>query len=178
MAGTLAGTVDFPAVELAPRPESGHCALVSKAFTRDDANASFEAPERAARQSERRLTAYGARCVREKLAELERSGPPSADASALAAERLRGLLETAEVLDPAGAERIALGARVRVRSDKGTERVVVIVTPDEVGVVPAAISAASPLAQALIGLRVGETVEIELPRGAEELTVLAIEWPV
>jgi transcription elongation GreA/GreB family factor len=54
---------------------------------------------------------------------------------------------------------------------------VVIVTPDEVGLVPSAISAASPLAQALLGARVGDTVEVELPRGLEELTVVAIEWP-
>jgi transcription elongation GreA/GreB family factor len=53
----------------------------------------------------------------------------------------------------------------------------VIVTPDEVGVVPTAISAASPLAQALLGARVGDVVELELPRGSEELTVRAIAWP-
>jgi transcription elongation factor GreA len=176
MAGTIAGSGDFPAVELARAANRGHCVSVSKAFTRDDADASFETPERAARLSERRLTAYGARIVRERLAELEAS-PGSAEGGALVTERLRGLLESAEVLDPAGAERVALGARVRVRSDKGKERMVVIVTPDEVGVVPAAISAASPLAQVLLGARVGETVELELPRGAEELTVLAIEWP-
>lgn len=152
---------------------------MSKAFTRDDANASFEAPERSARLSEHRLTAYGARIVRERLAELEAARPAWIQGSALAADRLRELLEAAEVLDPAGASHVALGARVRVRSDSGKERMVVIVTPDEVGLVPGAISAASPLAQVLLGARVGETVELELPlpRGTEELTILAIEWP-
>jgi len=94
-----------------------------------------------------------------------------------AGERLRALLEDAEVIEPAGAEHVALGARVRVSSDEAPERVVVIVTPDEVGIVPSAISAASPLAQALIGAEVGDVVELELPRGAQELTVEAIEWP-
>jgi transcription elongation factor GreA len=128
-----------------------------------------------ARLSEARLTAYGARIVRERLADLERSGTNGE--GALAVERPRDLLDEAEVVDPAGAEHAALGARVRVRSDKGVERIVVIVTPDEVGLVPSAISAASPLAQALLGASVGDTVELELPRGIEELTVLSIEWP-
>lgn len=150
---------------------------MSKAFTREDEDAGFQPPVPSARLSEARLTAYGARLVRERLADLERSG--SNGEGALAVERLRDLLDDAEVVDPAGAEHVALGARVRVRSDKGVERVVVIVTPDEVGLVPSAISAASPLAQALLGASVGDTVELELPRGRaiEELTVLAIDWP-
>ncbi len=143
---------------------------MSKAFTREDADASFDAPARSARHSERRLTAYGARIVRERLADLERSGGSG--------DRLRDLLEAAEVLDPAGAEHIALGARVHVRSDSGTERTVVIVTPDEVGLVPSAISAASPVAQALLGARVGDTVELELPSATEELTIISIDWPL
>jgi transcription elongation GreA/GreB family factor len=145
---------------------------VSKAFTREDADASFEAPPPAARLSEARLTAYGARLLRERLAELERTGD-----AAESALRLRELLGRAEVVAPAGAEHAALGARVMTRSVAGTARAVVIVTPDEVGLVPSAVSAASPLARALLGARVGETVEVELPRGLEELTVTAIEWP-
>ena len=54
----------------------------------------------------------------------------------------------------------------------------VLVTPDEVGLVPGAISVASPLAQVLLGAHIGETVELELPGGPEELTVLTLEWPV
>ena len=154
-----------------PLPHAhGHSSGVSKAFTREDADASFEAPARSERHSEARLTAYGARIVRERMADLERSGG--------SVDRLRELLERAEVLDPAGADRVALGARVHVRSDAGTERTVVIVTPDEVGLVPAAVSAASPLAQALLGARAGDTVELDLPRGPEELTVVSIEWPL
>ena len=141
---------------------------MSKAFTREDEDASFQAPPPALRHSEGRLTAYGARLVRERLRGLEAGAP---------ADRLRALLDGAEVLDPAGAEHVALGAEVRFRSERGAERTVVIVTPDEVGVVPSAISAASPLAQALLGARVDDVVELELPRGSEELTVLAINWP-
>jgi transcription elongation factor GreB len=158
---------------------------MSKAFTREDADASFDVPAPSARLSEARLTAYGARVLRERLAALEHEHEHTGAAEQAASERtsnrasehLRDLLETAEVLEPAGAEHVALGARVRTQSDSGVERTVVIVTPDEVGLVPAAISAASPLAQALLGATVGQTVELELPRGPEELTVVAIEWP-
>jgi transcription elongation GreA/GreB family factor len=143
---------------------------VSKAFTREDEDAGFQVPVRAARLSEARLTAYGARLVRDRLEALEADGA--------AADRLRALLDHAEVVEPSRAERAALGARVRVRSETGAERVVVIVTPDEVGVVPSGISAASPLARALIGAQVGDEVELELPRGTEELTVLEIDWPM
>ncbi len=145
---------------------------MSKAFTREDADASFEAPPPAPRLSEARLTAYGARLFRERLVELERT-----DDLNDAAARMRVLLDRAEVVDPAGADHAALGARVTTRSPSGAMRTVVIVTPDEVGLVPSAVSAASPLARALLGARVGETVEVELPRGPEELTVTAIEWP-
>ncbi len=145
---------------------------MSKAFTREDADASFELPQPSARLSEARLTAYGARLVRERLVELERTGNGSESAT-----RLRVLLERAEVVDPAGADHAAIGARVMTRSASGVTRTVVIVTPDEVGLVPSAVSAASPLARALLGARVGETVEVELPRGSEELTVTAIDWP-
>jgi transcription elongation GreA/GreB family factor len=148
---------------------------VSKAFTREDADASFEAPPPAARLSEARLTAYGARLARERLVELERTD--GTDDATLPVQRLRGLLARAEVVEPAGADHVALGARVVTRSPRGGERTVIIVTPDEVGLVPSAVSAASPLARALLGARVGETVEVELPRGTEELTIAAIEWP-
>ena len=146
---------------------------MSKAFTREDEGASFDAPAPVARLSEARLTAHGARIVRERLHELEHGE----GAGVAATQRLRDLLATAEVVEPARADRVALGARVRVRSDSGAERSVVVVTPDEVGLVPGAISAASPLAQALLGAHIGETVELELPGGPEELTVLTLEWP-
>lgn len=133
------------------------------------------------RHSERRLTAYGARMLREHVADLEKRTSTvegeSVDGT-LALVRLRDLLADAEVVKPAGAEHVALGARVRFRTEAGKERIVVLVTPDEVGLVPLAISVASPLALALLGSQVGETVELELPRGTEELTVVAIDWPI
>jgi len=175
MRGTLPATEELPALALERSADRAHCVVVSKAFTREDADASFEAPQPAARLSEGRITAYGARLARERLLELERKG--TAKDGALSGDRLHAMLDHAEVVVPAGADHVALGARVVTRTPKGVERTVVIVTPDEVGLVPFAISAASPLALGLLGAGVGESVEVELPRGLEELTVMAIEWP-
>jgi transcription elongation GreA/GreB family factor len=187
-ARTVPGKADFPALGLTSErrglpqgPVRGHAEEVSKAFTREDADASFELPPPTVRYSESRLTAYGARIVRERLSALELEHSQHASAAVdgtLAVGRLRDLLEGAEVVDPAGADHVALGARVAVQSDKSdVRRSVVIVTPDEVGLVPTGISAASPLAQVLLGAMVGDTVELDLPRGTEELTILAIDWP-
>jgi transcription elongation GreA/GreB family factor len=157
---------------------------VSKAFTREDADAGFDAPAPSTRLGTARLTRYGARLLRERLRELEAKGPhhdgppTQAGEHPMVIERMQALLADAEIIEPAGHEHIALGAHVRVRSGEGRERELMIVTADEVGVVPSAISAASPLAHALIGAQVGETVEFELPRGVEELTVVALDWPV
>lgn len=148
---------------------------MSKAFTREDADASFDAPPPAVRLSDARLTAYGARLARERLHELESTR--SAGDDALSTERLRGLLAHAAVIEPARAEHVALGARVTTRSRSGAERTAVVVTPDEVGIVPSAVSVASPLARALLGAQVGDTVELELPGRLDELTITAIEWP-
>lgn len=175
MRGTLSATEEFPALALERSADRAHCVVVSKAFTREDADASFEPPRPAARLSEGRITAHGARLARERLLELERKG--IVKDGALSAERLHAMLDHAEVVMPAGADHVALGARVVTRTPKGVERTVVIVTPDEVGLVPLAISAASPLALGLLGACVGETVEVELPRGVEELTLMAIDWP-
>ncbi len=151
---------------------------VSKAFTKEDEDAGFTSPAPRQHRSAR-LTAYGARVMREQLAALSR------EHAARRAERLGELLDGAEIVTPAGGERAALGARVRFRLESGREREVTLVTPDEVGLVPSAVSIASPLARALIGARVGEIVEqggqdddtSDEAEEVEELTVLAVTWP-
>jgi len=150
--------------------------FVSKAFTKEDEDAGFDGPAPSARVSDTRLTAYGARILRAKLAELE-AGGGAGESAPLAEARIRALLETSEVLPAALGERVALGARVRFRDGAGRQREVAIVTPEEVGPVPNGTSAASPLARALLGARVGDVVEHESPRGAEELVVVELLWP-
>jgi transcription elongation GreA/GreB family factor len=66
---------------------------------------------------------------------------------------------------------------VTLRDSRGCERVVVLVTADEVGHVAGGASAASPLGHAIMGAREGELVELVGPRGAEEWKVERITWP-
>ncbi len=110
-----------------------------------------------------RLTRHGASVLAARLA------------GGGANEAARALLDGAEIVEPAGGERAALGARVRFRDGRGRERAVVIVGPDEVGVVPGGVSAFAPLGQALVGARAGDDVVVET--NDEELAVLAVEWP-
>jgi transcription elongation GreA/GreB family factor len=72
---------------------------------------------------------------------------------------------------------VAFGAEVSVRDPEGKERVVVVASADEIGLVPHAASATSPMARALMGAHPGDVVEFSGPRGPEELTVVDVRFP-
>lgn len=90
---------------------------------------------------------------------------------------LRKQLESAEVVDPArqqGLERVFFGATVvYVRSD-GSEHKVKLVGVDEADATNARISWLSPVAQALMKAREGDTVELRTPGGVEQLEIVSI----
>ncbi len=148
-------------------PAERHGPIVSKAFTRDDDDAGFLPPP-SRQRSATRLTAYGTRLMREHLATLDAADP--------AALRLASTLEGADVIAPAGGDVAALGAAVRVRDERGAEREIVLVTVDEVGLVPRGVGIGAPLGRALLGSRADDVVAVESPR-EEELTVVAVRWP-
>ena len=139
----------------------GSRAVLSKAFTKEDDDGGVEVPVTSRRRA--RLTRHGASVLAARLA------ADGADDTA------RALLEGAEIVEPAGGDRAALGARVRFRDGRGRERAVVLVGPDEVGVVPGGVSAFAPLGQALVGASAGDDVVVET--NDEELSVLAVDWP-
>lgn len=87
---------------------------------------------------------------------------------------LEGLLAEAGSLPPATPGEVALGSRVIVRLGRGGEEVVRIVHPAEAFLDEERISAASPLAAALLGCRVGESVRVLAPSGAYECTVVGL----
>lgn len=141
---------------------------VSKAFTREE-DAGLDVPVPPRRRDQQRLTRYGARLLAARLSALD---PADADA----ARKIHDVLDGAQVVAPGAEDRVAFGARVRFRDGDGRERTVVLVSPDEVGVVPDGVSISTPLAQALLGVAPGDVVAVELPR-EDELTVLAVDWP-
>jgi transcription elongation factor GreB len=77
---------------------------------------------------------------------------------------------------PADRTRAFFGAWVTLEYERGTTRRHRIVGPDEFDREPGFISMDSPLGRALLGKRVGDEFEIELPAGRQSFTVVAIEY--
>lgn len=135
--------------------------FVSKAFTKDDDDASFAAPKSSLAgipAGPFRLTATGAKL-----------------ASVHADERVRTEAARGELLDRVVApERAALGVMVVTRNDDGAEKTYRLVSPEERALLGEGCSVEGPIGAALVGARVGDIVEITLPRGNEELEIVAL----
>lgn len=130
-----------------------------------------------ARAGERRpITAEGQRALAEAYAraQQERSTEPEA-VQRLAS--LAALLDSVEILpvtrDADGGA--GFGCTVTVRDDGGKTLRYRLVGPDEADARQGALSIVSPLGRALLGCRVGQTLEVERPSGLLELEVLGIE---
>ena len=91
---------------------------------------------------------------------------------------LRGRLDGTVIVSqpPTDRTRIFFGAWVTVVDEAGAERRHRIVGPDEFDQGACYISMDSPLGRALLGKRVGDEFEIELPTGAVRMKVGAIEY--
>jgi transcription elongation factor GreB len=91
---------------------------------------------------------------------------------------LRGRLDGMVIVSqpPSDRTRIFFGAWATVIDETGAERRHRIVGPDEFDQGAGFISMDSPLGRALLGKRVGDTFEIELPTGAVRMRVGAIEY--
>jgi len=90
-------------------------------------------------------------------------------------ERLNGMIVVSQ--PPADRSRVFFGAWVTVVDESGTRRRHRIVGPDEFDQGAGYISMDSPLGRALLGKRIGDELEIELPAGAIRVTVSAIVYP-
>jgi transcription elongation GreA/GreB family factor len=88
-------------------------------------------------------------------------------------------IASAIVVDPSGqpAGRVAFGAAVRLADEAGRPREVRIVGEDEAAPEQGKISWVSPLARALAGAEVGDTITWHRPTGDKELEVLEIRYP-
>jgi transcription elongation factor GreB len=78
---------------------------------------------------------------------------------------------------PADRSRAWFGAWVTLEDGKGAARRHRIVGPDEFDREPGFISMDSPLGRALLGRRVDDEFEVELPAGRQSFTVVAIDYP-
>jgi transcription elongation factor GreA len=91
--------------------------------------------------------------------------------------RLEERLRSAQVVEPQlGNGRIDVGECVRLRDlDSGERLAVELVGSLESDPVAGRISIASPLGQAILGLRRGQIAEVDAPRGKVHFKVLAVE---
>jgi len=94
---------------------------------------------------------------------------------------LRKQLENATVVNPEeqqGHEQVRFGAKVTYVNLNDKEFTVQIVGIDEADVGQGKISYISPIARALMRLKVGDSKEIRLPGGMDELEVLNLDYPL
>ncbi|MEK7791363.1 MAG: transcription elongation factor GreA [Deltaproteobacteria bacterium] len=124
------------------------------------------------------------------IAEARAHGDLKENAEYAAAKEKQGLLEarvrdleqllaTAQVIDPKTirSETIAFGATVTVFDvNLRKERRFQIVGKFETDIHSGKIPIASPIARALIGKRVGDLTEIQVPKGLQEFEILKIEY--
>ncbi|MEK2688459.1 transcription elongation factor GreA [Bdellovibrio sp. GT3] len=92
---------------------------------------------------------------------------------------IQGKLAGAEVIDVSTikADRVVFGAHVKAVETESEEEVSYqIVGVDEADVKKGMISVLSPLARALIGKKVGDTVTVQSPKGDKEFEILHFEY--
>lgn len=92
---------------------------------------------------------------------------------------IQGKLAVAEAVDPAQikADRIVFGATVKLSDVESNETVTYqIVGSDESDVKKSLISVMSPLARAMIGKKVGDSVTVLSPKGDREYEVISFEY--
>ena len=94
-----------------------------------------------------------------------------------AVQRLQQVLDSVIVAEPpTDSGKVGFGASVRVRHRDGEEETYQIVGPDEAEPDQGRISSISPLAQALMNSKAGDTVRFKSPGGGQELTILTLNY--
>ena len=91
---------------------------------------------------------------------------------------LEAKISTAEVIDPpTSGDRVTFGSTVRVEDQDGKETMYQIVGSEETDPTRGRISVMAPLARTLIGKKVGDSVEAQLPGGKKRFEILAANFP-
>lgn len=93
--------------------------------------------------------------------------------------QLRDRLNRADIMDPAKLpkDKVVFGATVRVKDlDLDDEETFVLVGPGEEDYDQGRILVTSPLGQGLVGKKLGEVAEIEVPAGLMRFEILAIDF--
>jgi transcription elongation factor GreB len=165
---------------------------MSRAFIKeDDSNVSAEElPERPQSPHPNYVTPVGLAALQAQLAELQEQRRQLLEHpdAILAQEHMKPVerdiryfqerIERAVVIDPANqpGDKVSFGAVVTTVDEDGTERRFAIVGEDEADPAVGKISWVSPLARALTGAAVGDSVVWKRPAGDKTLEVTAIAY--
>ena len=167
---------------------------MSRAFVKesDDDLAAGELPERPLPEHVNYVTPKGLELLQTRvreLAERHEELKRQADENSEARQKLRetdrdmryfnAQLERATLVDTAHQprDRVHFGAIVRIEDKEGAEQEFSLVGDDEADVASGRISWASPLARALIGAKIGDTVVWRRPAGETEIQIVDIRYP-
>ena len=91
---------------------------------------------------------------------------------------LEGKVGSAEVIEPpTSGDRVTFGSTVRVEDQTGKESRYQIVGSEESDPTNGRLSIMAPLARALIGKKVGDTVTAQLPGGTKTFEILEANFP-
>lgn len=153
---------------------------MSKAFTKEPEGGDVydDLPDRPI-SSHNLVTPHGLELIEAELARLhvDHARAHDADDKPLLAKINRDLRywtsrrATAQVLEPpSDATEVRFGSTVTIERDDGRRQTYRIVGEDEADPSKGTLSYVSPVAQALLGKEVGETIEV----GAAEVTIVAI----
>ena len=121
------------------------------------------------------------------IAEAREKGDMSENAEYDAAKEEQGVLESkiahikaklmeARVLDTKDVktDEVQILTKVRVRMQNGMEKIFHLVTEGEANLAEGKISVTTPIAKGLMGKKVGEIAEIQVPAGVMKLEILEI----
>ena len=164
---------------------------MSRAFVKegDEDLSAGELPERPLSDHPNYVTPRGRGLLQDRLKELRvqrdrlaAEDEPMAKQKLLEVKRdiryYKAQLERAQMVDPKDQPRdeVHFGATVTIADEADKRHAFHIVGDDEADVASSRISWASPLAKALIGARVGDTVKWRRPAGESEVEVVAISY--
>jgi len=164
---------------------------MSRAFVKEmDETAGDEMPERPQSPHPNYVTQRGLVLLRRQLAELQAEHHRLAESDDLLdKEQVKRIdrdiryyearIDSAVPIDPASqpADQVGFGAVVRTVDDNDVERSFAIVGEDEADPAAGRIAYVAPLAQALMGARVGDHVIWRRPIGDLGLEILALDHP-
>jgi len=166
---------------------------MSRAFTNESTDdlVAGELPERPVPAHPNYVTPHGLELLQARVRALQEQHEALAaqsDDDSSAKQKLREVerdqryfkaqIERAEMVDPATQPRgeVRFGATVRILDGDGKEHRFTVVGDDEADVAAGKISWASPLAKAMIGAKVGDTVMWHRPAGDAEVEIMDIAY--